>query len=382
MLLNQEEFRKLSEYTDKPAISIFIPTSRAGKEVHNEKNKTQLKSQWDQVKREDGIENFSDGQIDTFNGKINNLLEDKDFWHHQADGLAIFLGIDFFEYYRLPISFEINHLISNSFYIKPLVPMFSPESPFYLLTLELEDVHFYEANAYSIREIQIDDLAPSRIEDRVGYDYKEKTLQSKRMKGGQGGTQFHGHGGAEREDKAEIKNYLSAVDKGLQTFLHDKTAPLVVMGEENLIPIYRETNSYAHLYEKTIAENPADMKMLEIHEEAAKVMEDYFKQAKRDKKKAYNESGLETKSAVVRDIVPAAFAGRIDTLFLENNEDVWGRYDEEKMTVEIYDYKKEDSISLMNLTAKEVLKNDGNVFLLKHAFMPEKESNMNAVFRY
>ena len=49
--LNEKDFKELSNHKNKPCVSIFIPTQRAGKEVLEEKNKKHLHSEWTQVKK-------------------------------------------------------------------------------------------------------------------------------------------------------------------------------------------------------------------------------------------------------------------------------------------------------------------------------------------
>jgi DNA polymerase II large subunit len=77
----------------------------------------------------------------------------------------------------LPLNFEEFSYVSNEFYLKPLMPVFNDDGLFYLLTLKADEVKFYEGMRDSITEIRIEDLVPSRIEDRVGYDHEQKNLQ-------------------------------------------------------------------------------------------------------------------------------------------------------------------------------------------------------------
>jgi len=51
------------------------------------------------------------------------LLWNRDFWQHQSEGLAICLSNDFLVKYRLPARFEELLIITNSFHIKPLLPL-------------------------------------------------------------------------------------------------------------------------------------------------------------------------------------------------------------------------------------------------------------------
>ncbi|HSM62595.1 MAG TPA: hypothetical protein VK833_01530, partial [Gillisia sp.] len=206
-MINEQEFKKLANFKNETCVSIFIPTQRAGKEVLEEKNKKHLHSEWVQIRKQLKEANMDDTVINSIGKPIESLLEDRDFWRHQSDGLAIFSSENFFESYTLPVNFEAYHYISSEFYVKPLVPAMTGDGKFNILAVQLDDVKFYEASKFSITPVEIDDLTPSRLEERVGYDYKEKALQFRTQ--GEGGekTQFHGHGGSERDEKTEIKQF-------------------------------------------------------------------------------------------------------------------------------------------------------------------------------
>ncbi|MBZ9632236.1 hypothetical protein LB465_15750 [Salegentibacter sp. LM13S] len=382
-LINEKDLQRLSNQEDKTCISIFIPTQRAGKDVLEEKNKTHLKSLWKEVGNELRKKDVSDEKIQEIGKPIEDLINDKSFWRHQSDGLAIFAAEGFFEKYTLPVNFEAHTYISNDFYIKPLVPMFSEETSFYVLALQLEDVELYEATRYSIGKVDIDDLTPSKLEERVGFDYKEKTLQFNSSSPGQGQANMHGHAGADRERKNEILRYFRAINDGITPLLNKDKTPLLVACQENFFSIYQEANSYNHLFEKVIPGNPSDTDMLGLHEKALKVLEPELEKTKRDKMKKFDElNNTDNTGTSVTDILPAVQQGKVDTLFLENQSEIWGTYNSDNMNVSIDDDQTNKNYSLMNWAAKEVLRQGGNVFLIPEAQMPDKQSKMNALYRF
>ncbi len=382
-IITQEQFEKLANFKDELCISIFIPTQRAGKEVLEEQSKTHLKSKMDDIKRKLDKAGHSEEKITKIISPIRELIEDKDFWRHQSDGLAIFASPEFFEKFTVPVNFEAYEHISNEFYIKPLVPLFSGDGRFYLLAIQVKGVSFYEASRYSITKINIEDLTPSSLMERVGFDYEEKALQFKTSGATQGEKNMHGHAGADRERKHEIFRYFRAVDEGLQPILNKGKLPLVVACQDYLFPIYKDANTYNKLYEEPVPGNPSDMDLMDFHEKSWNVIEPFFEKTKREKLKKYEEwNNTEHTSPSVSDIIPAAMEGKIDTLFLENREEIWGTYNDKSRKVTINDQQNSGNYSLMNLAAKKVLENGGNVFLIEAAFMPEKDSKMNALFRY
>ncbi|MBT8295697.1 MAG: hypothetical protein KJO51_04715, partial [Gramella sp.] len=233
-MINENDFKELANYKNDTAVSIFIPTQRAGKEVLEQKNKKHLHSEWVQIRKELKERKVGEEIINKIGEPIEKLLEDRDFWRHQSDGLAIFASSEFFKNYTIPVNFEAYHYISEEFYVKPLVPAMTGDSNFNILAIQLENVKLYEASKYSIAPVEIDDLTPSRLEERVGFDFKEKALQFRTQ--GEGGekTQFHGHGGSERDEKTEIKQFFRAVDQGLKDYLNKQKLPLVVCCQDYL----------------------------------------------------------------------------------------------------------------------------------------------------
>src|SRR5690606_25279863 len=149
---------------------------------------------------------FRSEKIENMSAPVNKLIENGDFWRHQSDGLAVFVAENVFEYYTLPINFEEHHYIGKEFYLKPLVPMFSGKGKFFILEIQPKHVAFYEATNYSITPIDVQDLTPDRLEDRVGYDYEQKNLNNK----GHVNT-LHGYAPATRDRKDEFLRFFRSV---------------------------------------------------------------------------------------------------------------------------------------------------------------------------
>lgn len=382
-LIKKNQLNDLLTHWSEPCVSIFMHTNIAGKEVLENQDKTKLKSKWDQCSRELKKKGFTSERIEQIGKPIQELLEDEKFWKHQSHGLALFAAEDFFQEFRLPTNFEDHTYISDHFYVRSLADVLSANHKFYVLALQLEEVKLYKATEFSFSEVQVKDDVPANINDVVGYDYEEKHLQVRnQQQNDAGGSMFHGQGAGNREEKEEIFRFFNAVDKGIVKVLQGESVPLVVYCQDYLFPIYKEANSYQKLYEKPVKGNPNDVDVNGLHENAVDLLEDYFESEKRKKLKRYEEAKPEMKNDVVHDIIPFAFEGKIDTLFLENREELWGSFEENQQKVEIHEDRNDESLSLMNFAAMQVLKNDGTVYLMNSAFMPSKATKMNALLRY
>lgn len=382
-ILTREQFEKLATFDNNPCISIFLPTVRQGKDVLQEKDRIQLKSQWKKVTEKLKNMGLPQDRIDNMGKPLENLMDDGDFWRHQSDGLAIFLADGFIEKFTVPVNFEAFTYVSDHFYLKPLIPMFSGDTRFYLLELQLDRVKLYEGNMYSIGEVNVKDLVPARLEDRVGYDYEEKTLQHRSQNAMTGDTTMHGQGAAERDRKNEFLRFFRAVDKGLHEVLKEEKVPLVVACQDYLFPIYEEANTYKRLYSKSVPGNPQDYEnMFALHAAALNVLEPQFNNEKEQKMTQFREMNPSRTATSVSEIIPAIFEGKVDTLFLQNREDIWGNYNENMASVDVHDAQTAGNMSLMNLAAVKVMEQGGQVYLIENDFMPEKSSKMNAVYRY
>ena len=382
-LISEKEFEQLANFSNDVCVSVFIPTQRAGHEVLEEKHKTHLKSLWKEVKTELDRRGVAKDKIEKLSAPVQELLEDKSFWRHQSDGLALYVSENYFETFAIPLQFEAEFYINKEFYLKPLVPIFSGDGRFYLLSLQVESVKLYEASKYGITPLNIEELTPSRLQDRVGYDYEEKHLQQKSGATSMGQKNMHGHAGADRERKNEIFRYFRAVDQGLQSLLQENKLPLLVACQDYLFPIYKEANTYQNLYEEAVPGNPADSDLLGLHAKAWATIEPLFESQKRTKLKVFEEHNqTEKTSSAIHDILPAIHQGKVDTLFLETGTEVWGKYDETNMNVDLEDAQNEDNTSLSNWAAKKVLGQGGMVFLVNGEQLPQKGSKMHAIYRY
>lgn len=382
-MINRNEILKLAKTQSAFCISIFIPTHRAGEETYNEKDAIYLKNQLKDVKQkleEQGAEVRTIAQLLK---PAEDLVNDSKFWRHQSDGLAIFIAEDIFEYYTIPIAFNEFNYVSNEFYLQPLMPLFNGGGIFYVLTLKKDGVQLYEGSKHSISELAIDDVVPGQLEDRVGYDHEEKHVQFRTQQGNQGQGMYHGHGDSETDEKDELLQYFKAVDEGVMCVIgQNQTPPLVICAQDHHYGIYKEANSYQNLHEQHISKNPADTDMQGLHAEAKEMLQPYFEEKRNEKADLVGQYlGTGKASSNVADIIPYAVQGMVDTLFLQEGAEVFGKYDITTNEVELHEEKTAHDVSLVNMAAVKVFEQGGTVFVADKENMPAGASEMNALYR-
>jgi hypothetical protein len=388
-MLDAHAVQDLIDDRGTPRISIFLPTHERGPET--KQDPIRLANLLDEAQRflEDG---GSGREAEGILAPARSLLKDEDFWQHQSRGLALFLSPDGMRRYRLPIELRERVVVSERFHVKPLLPLLTGDGRFHVLALSQARVRLFDASRDSIRAIDLHDV-PESLRDVVGYDWEEKSLQfhsaaagARAARAGPGagqGVVFHGHGSAKDDTKPEVRKYVQAVDRGVLRLLPDRRRPLVLAAVDYVAAMYRATSKYPNITGQIVEGNPDRLSPEELRDEAWKIVEPQF-QATRDAATArYRELGsgnTHHTSDELETIVPAAFAGRVQTLFVARDVEQWGRYDPETTQLLLHGKRGNGDDDLLDVAAAETLVRDGEIYALDAEDMPG--SPIAAIFRY
>jgi hypothetical protein len=379
--LSNYELKTLMNKQKAPCISMFMPTHRTGAEI--QQNQIRLRN----LLRE-AEEKLLDGGLRTAEAKallepVSGLLGNVIFWRQQSDGLAVFLSADVFSYYCLPIDFDELIVVADRFHVRPLLPVLGSDGRFYILTLSQNEIRLYESTKQSIREIELETI-PKNIADALHYDELEKQVRFHRgtSRGGERGSMLSG-GGANLDDmKENILKYFRQINRGLHSLLKDERVPLVLAGVDYLFPIYREANTYPSLIDEGIAGNPKGISTELLHKQALQIIKPYFQKAEDDALAQYRQSsGTGLTSNDIKEIVPAAYHGRVGLLFISTGQQPWGVFDPESNEVQLHRTMKSDSEGLLDFSVIQTFLNGGSVFSIAREKMPD-DTSVAAVFRY
>ncbi|MEJ1222488.1 baeRF7 domain-containing protein [Sediminicola sp. 1XM1-17] len=381
--LNYEQFEALADRRSLHSVSIYIPMDKKGKEQNEHMAQARLKNCIKEVHQALESYNLQEKEIKAYLKPIENLLGDVSLWRNPADGLALFLDDEGLQQYLFPIAFETKTYVANHFYLSPLLPLYYDQNLYHLLEISQDYIKLYEASKYGLKDLYIADFAPDQLEKAVGFDYKPKLMQFRSGHAPHGAGIFHGHGDGKDDDKKELFAFFRAVDKGVNQVINGQNSPLVLACVDSLYPIYKEANTYANLYDKHISGDSQYRDKNELHLASWSLVSDYFQNKKKSKIKQFKELYNTHKTSYeVKEIIPAAWQGKIDTLFLSDKLDLFGSYNKETGHVTLNDTKKVNNVSLSYMTALKTLKQQGNVYLMDPDQMPVKGADFNALYRY
>ena len=394
-ILTRDELRRtLTRKPDGLCVSIYMPTHKVGREI--QQDPIRLKNLLGEVEERLIAAGLRTPEVQDLLGEHRKLLEDGLFWQYQSDGLAIFLSSDVSRYYRLPLDFEELVVVTDRFHVKPLLPLLSGDGRFYVLAISQGEIRLLQGTHYSVDEVNLERVPESLskvlkwndLEKRLQFHTTTRTPGGERVRPSVRSTRpaiFHGHGVASADDpKDYISRYFHRVDEGLGNVLGSEQAPLVLAGVDYLLPIYQEANTYPNLVDEGIEGNPEESNAAELHERAWAIVQPIFAAEREEAVDEYQRlagASSEQASSDLRQIVPAAYYGRVEILFVAVGAQRWGAFDPDTGTVALHEEAEPGDEDLLDLAAVHTFLNGGTVYAAEPEQIPGK-APLAAVFRY
>ena len=376
-----KELEPLLEGNEEWLVSLYMPTHRGGAEIEQDpiRWKNLLRTAEERLEKK----GMRSSDIKECLHPARQFLQDPLFWQQQSDGLAAFLGGGENRFYRLPVSFEELAVVSDRFHLKPLLPYFARDGRFYILALSQKQVRLLEGTQYRVEEVNLEDM-PRSMADALNLDDLQSHLQyhtgTSSTRGGRP-AMYHGHN-PEDEDKERILKWFNQIDEELSGIMKGRKVPLVLAGVEYLFPLYREANTYPHLVEGGVRGNPEELSAETLHEKAWPLVEPIFgEDMRKAKEKFFELTGTKQITNDISEALRAAEHGRVESLFIPKNRQVWGRYDKENDSKEISKDHPAGAQDLLDLAAAKTMRNGGDVYAMEPDEMPGGEW-LAAVLRY
>ncbi|MHB8776322.1 MAG: baeRF7 domain-containing protein [Anaerolineales bacterium] len=291
--LTLDQIKGLARQTASPSISIFLPTHRAGREAQQDPVRFKNLLRGAEKQLLDG--GMGPCEAGALLQPAQALLDDASFWNHQHDGLAVFMAIDDFHYYALPFRVEELLVTAQSYYVKPILPLFTNNGHYYILAISLNEVRLFEGTRYGVGQVALSDGISANMEEALRLDDLQKSLQ---MHSGGTGGMFHGQGPSDEEQKVWVKQYLNLVDTSLTETFREQNAPLVLAGVDYLLPMYRKVSEYQNIMEAGITGSPDHLRPEELQEQAWRIVETYFQQETKKLWSNINSSPIQTKRQI------------------------------------------------------------------------------------
>jgi peptide subunit release factor 1 (eRF1) len=382
-LLSKELLKELLLIDQAPCLSLYMTTHRSHPD--NLQDPIRFKNLVKQME-ESLLRKYSAAEAQKYLQPFEMLMDDKDFWNHTSDGLAILNADDLFKAIRLPIAVEELVVVADSFHTKPLRRYLQSSDNYHVLGLSLHDIQLFAGNRHSLVEINLLPGVPKNISEALGDELTEKhtTVASYGGSGGESSNMHHGHGGKNDETEKDAERFFRIIaDAVAELFSKPSGWPLILAALPEHHSMFQKVNKNPLVLPNGIMINPASVsteKLVELAWEAfepvyalkLKSLADRFEQARA------NGKGSDD----YKEVAIAAVEGRVDTLLVEADRIIAVRI----TNLVTGNTQKKDMDNprvddLLDDMGELVTKMGGQVIILPAEKMPT-ENGLAAIFRY
>ncbi|MCE6992964.1 hypothetical protein [Dyadobacter sp. CY323] len=380
-VLSKELFIELADYRASCCITVYIPTHKSGVAVNEKKDVIVFKNTLQDLSKRLADKEIPTAVIEQMLSPGYELLKNDAFWASMDNGLAVFISEGYFKYSKMPVAPENEVMCEKTFYVSPLIPIMACKEYFYLLVISKQKCKLFKADAFGMEYIDVPDLPDEMMEVKRISEKDASTVRVANSSGG--GANFHGMGGGNPDEKANIATYFEHVDDILfKQILHTENVPLLLAGVEYLIPIYKSVCDYYNVCSESITGSHEHDDKNELYKVAKEVMTSYFRQPLEKALTIYaNQSATELTSSIPADVIPAAYYGRVSHIFVRKAEHIYGIFDETTSELNLDNTENENAEDLLDEALIKTIRNGGEVFVLDQDTMPAN-SPVAAIFRY
>lgn len=378
--LDQDHRKGLWDNSDPPCLSLYQPTYR-----HHPDN------QQDPIRfgnlvnalQESLLQQLPKEEIRPLLEPFLALADDRDFWNHTLDGLAVLGAKGIFRVYKLQRPVAELAMVADSFHTKPLIRILQSADRYHVLGLSRHAIKLFEGNRDALDEIEPDQGVPQTITQALGEELTEshQTVASYGGVGAGHSPMHHGHGGKESEVDIDAERFFRAVDRAvLECHSRPSRLPLILAALPQHHHVFHELSRNPFLIADSIGIHPDALSSSdELRQRAWQLIEPRYlarlaalvEQFGNARSKGLGEDEL-------AQVAKAVVGGRVATLLIEARRKVPGRIDATTGDIEFDDPKVDD---VLDDLAALALKMGGQVVVVPTERMPA-ETAIAAIYRH
>jgi len=275
--------------------------------------------------------------------------------------------------------------VSDRFPLRALLPVFHDAHEFYLLALSQRRTRLLHCTGTSLEEVSFPPGTPTSLGESRNTEKPDHMLDNRSaagpsvgsMKGVMSGTS------TDADEKPEyLANFFGEIDRAVHAIAKDSQLPLVLVGVESELAIYRIANTYPHLAETGVLGSPDGLKGGEMHARGLRALSTYVSPVVKKQLNEFDKLiGAGHASVHAQEIVRAAHEGRVSRLYVQSGAEYLGSFDEARGKISHHAGNGEERHDLIDDATIQTILHGGQVMLLTGQHMPNGVP-VCAVFRY
>jgi hypothetical protein len=364
-----------------PCLSLYQPTFR-----HHPDNQQDPIRFRNLVKalEESLRQKYPASKIPDFLEPFQSLADDRDFWNHTLDGLAVLGAPGLFRVFRLQRPVPERVIVADSFHIKPLLRIWQSADRYQILGLSRQEIRLFEGNRDALDEIELAPGVPHTITDALGEELTQphQTVASYGL-GTKGTPMRHGHGGKKDEVDKDAERFFRAVDRAiLEHHSRPSGLPLLLAALPEHHALFHQVSHNPLLMAEGIDIHPDVLTLDALRARAWQAVEPrYLARLARLVEEFGAAQSRDLGSDDLAQVAAAVVAGRVATLLIEADRQIPGRIDAATGEIAFADLANPEVNDLLDELGEWVLKRGGQVVIVPKERMPTL-TGIAAIYRF
>jgi len=365
---------------DSPLISLYQPTHKASPD--NKQDLIIFKNLLRDIEKSlEQLPGFD--SVDKIMKPFWGLKEDKEFWNHTSEGIAVFATVNKCIVYKLDNPVKELAIVGKTFHIKPLLKANQTTENYLLLGLSKENFSLLKGNKNGFKPIEIDKELPRTLQEVLGFEKTEINLTHGSYSGAGNPAMYHGYGDVNQEIEKDTEKYFRYVDGFVsEHYSKPMKMPVILITLTEHHALFKQLSNNPYLLEAGINKSIDAMDMKEIQSEAWKIIETIKSKSMPDITETFTNAEADALgSSDLESVAKAAIESRVDTLYIEEDKSIPGKIDKETGKVIFSNTQSLEHGDLLDDLADIVLSGGGKVTVLSKDEMPSK-TGVAAIYRY
>lgn len=380
-MLDKDYSKGLFNQPAPPCLSVYLPTHR-----HHPANQQDPIRFTNLVKslHQSLLQQYSEEQIQPLLAPFLALAENRDFWGHTLDGLAVLGNKDLFRVYKLQRPVAELAVVADNFHIKPLLRIMQSADRYHILAVNRQEVKLFEGNRDALAQVELAPQVPRTITDALGEELTAPR-QTVGSYGGPGGAgMHHGHGGRKAEVDKDAERFFRAVDRAvLEHHSQPSGLPLFLAALTEHHHTFHEVSHNPFLQSEGIDVHPDSLASIdELRQRAWQLVEPTYLKRLADLVEEFgNARSKGLGGDDIQEVGKAIADGRVATALIEARREIPGRINGEtgEVTFEALDSPEVDD--LLDELAAFTLRMGGKVIIVPKERMPT-DTGIAATYRF
>ena len=345
------ELRKLANLRGSNFVSIYLPFDYTGSAHAKERKK--LKTMLLRAEKQLQDKGLKDKEIDDILSYHRSLIASDFFWSDGGAGLAILATEEKQYTYRLTAPVSESLYVGHRFYLKPLISLSGQDDNFHVLTVNMKKPQLFECSMLHCQKIENVSLPVPPEEYFPGDKHVSQPPAKAR--------------------------YITDLAQELHKLYASKDRKLILVGLGQHVGPLKEVLDLPNIKVEAIERNSEELSPQEIQKIALDTIEDNRKtMQKKYLQDFHNAKNSNRSTASVKEVLLGAKDGRVATLFIADEVQLWGQVLEDRSLRT--NVEKESGEDLLDLAAVETLLHDGEVITMSRDEVPG--GTMAAILRY